>query len=102
VHKIPVLGFCLAAASLAATPALSDSCPPQKQHVHQFIRTHYVHSSMRSTHVAYHRSYARGHYVMMEEPGYETYDEYYVAGPSYWRARSGGWWEWHPADDDTF
>ena len=82
---------------MIATPALSDSCLPQ--HVHQYIRAHYARSATRTTtRIAYHRARAR-HYVMMEEPGYDTYDETYdVSGP-YWHARSG-WWEWHAADDD--
>jgi hypothetical protein len=98
VPKNPAIGLCLAAATFIATPALSDSCLPQ-QHVHQYIRAHYAHNVMRTTtRIAYRRAHVR-HYVMMEEPYYDTYDEYYdVSGP-YWHARSG-WWEWHPADDD--
>jgi hypothetical protein len=98
VSKIPVIGLCLAAASLIATPALSDSCPPQ--HVHQYIRAHYAHYPTHTTaRVAYRYVHARRHYVLMEEPYYGGYDEYYDASGPYWHARSG-WWEWHSADDD--
>ena len=97
MSKIPAVGFCLAAATLIATPAFSDSCLPQ--HVHQYIRSHYAHYPRTTTHVAYRYAHARRHYVLMEEPYYDTYDQYYdVSGP-YWHARSG-WWEWHPADDE--
>jgi len=75
---------------------VSDSCLPQ--HVHQYIRAHYAHSGERATTRIAYRGVHRRHYVFMEEPGYDTYDETYdVSGP-YWHERSG-WWEWHPADD---
>jgi hypothetical protein len=92
------MGFCLAAATLIATPAVSDSCLPQ--HVHQYIRAHYARATTRtSTRIAY-RSLHRRHYVMMEEPYYDGYNEYYdVSGP-YWHSRPDGWWEWRSADDD--
>ena len=97
MSKIPAIGFCLAAATFIATPARSESCPPQR--VHQYTRAHYAHSARTTTRMAYRNTHARRHYVMMEEPYYDSYDEYYdVSGP-YWHARSG-WWEWHPADDD--
>ena len=99
MSKIPAIGLYLAAASLFATPALSDSCPPQQQ-VHQYIRTHYARNATRTTsRIAYRRAHTRRHYVMMEEPYYETYDQYYdVSGP-HWHSQLG-WWEWHPSDDD--
>lgn len=99
MSRFPVIGFCFAAAATIATPATSDSCLPQQQHVHQYIRAHYARSATRTTpRIAYHRAHAR-HYVMMEEPDYDTYDQYYdVSGP-YWHSQPG-WWEWHPADDE--
>ncbi len=96
--KIPAIGFCVAAATFLATPALSDSCP--SQHAHHYIRAHYARSATRTTtRVAYRNTHSRRHYVLMEEPGYDIYDEYYVVSGPYWHSRSG-WWEWHPADDD--
>ena len=100
MSKPSFVGFCFVAASLIATPALSDSCLPQQQ-VHQYIRAHYAHSASRTTtRIAYRRAHTR-HYVMMEEPYYDSYDQYYETAGPYWHARSG-WWEWHPTDEDDF
>ena len=82
-----------------ATPAFSDTCLPQQQHVHQYIRAHYAVRS--GTHIAYRRAHLRRQYVMMEEPYYDAYDEYYDASGPYWHARSG-WWEWHPTEPDNY
>jgi hypothetical protein len=96
VSKAIATGICFAALMGFASPALSDSCLPNKQaqkSVHVQTAQSSVHKSYR---VAERRERPR-YYTARSEGSYYVYDDGYAPRP-YWH--DGGYWVWHPTEED--